>query len=184
MVIDGKRILLRSWQDDDVDALTEGLNNINVSKWLAAIPHPYTKQDAEEFIHYAKHTAENAGNIMLAIVLKERGKVIGGTSIESINKRNGTAGGGIWLNEKYQGSGYGTEAFSLRIQYAFAELGLRRIECGYFPENKQSEKMQKKLGFQNEGIRRKHYLCLATHEYVDECITGLLKEEFIAFDMG
>lgn len=39
--------------------------------------------------------------------------------------------------------------------------------------------MQEKLGYKYEGIRRKKYLCLATNEYVDECITGLLKEEFI-----
>lgn len=182
IIIDGKRITLRSWKDEDVDDLIEGLNNINVSKWLGAIPYPYTKQDAEDFIHYAKHAAENSGNIMLAIVLKESNKVIGGTSIESINKRNGTAGGGIWLNEKYQKNGYGTEAFSLKIKYAFEELGLRRMENGYFPENIRSEKMQKKLGFKNEGIRRKRFLCLATNEYVDECITGLLKEEFVEYD--
>lgn len=182
MVIEGKRILLREWQEEDVDDLVEGLNNLNVSKWLGAVPYPFTKRNAEEFLHYAMHLAGNAGNLMLAIVLKENKKVIGGTSIESIHKRNGTASGGIWLNETYQKNGYGAEAFSLRIQYAFEVLGLRRMENGYFPGNEKSEKMQKRLGYQNEGIRRKKYLCLATGEYVDECITGLLKEEFVPFD--
>ena len=32
---------------------------------------------------------------------------------------------------------------------------------------------------QYEGLKRKHILCMATGEIVDECITGLLKEEFI-----
>lgn len=182
MLIVSKRLILRSWNDEDIDDLTEGLNNINVSKWLATVPYPYTKRDAEGFIYYANHIAESSGDIMLAIVLKENNKVIGGTSIESINKRNGTAGGGIWLNEKYQKNGYGIEAFSAKIKYAFEDLGLRRMENGYFPGNIQSEKMQKKLGFKNEGIRRKRFLCLATNEYVDECITGLLKEDFIEFD--
>ena len=58
-------------------------------------------------------------------------------------------------------------------------LGLRRIENGYFPNNEKSRKMQIKLGYKDEGIRRKKFLCLATNEYVDECVTGLLKEEFI-----
>lgn len=159
MIIEGERILLRNWEDSDADDLVEGLNNINVSKWLATVPFPYTKCDAEGFIYYAKHIAENTGDIMLAIVLKENNKAIGGTSIESINKRHGTAGGGIWINEKYQKNGYGTEAFSIKIKYAFEELGLRRMENGYFPGNYQSEKMQQKLGFKNEGIicRRMHY---------------------------
>ena len=63
--------------------------------------------------------------------------------------------------------------------HAFDVLGLRRIENGYFVNNEKSKRMQEKLGYKNEGIRRKKYLCLATNEYVDECITGLLKEEFI-----
>ena len=33
--------------------------------------------------------------------------------------------------------------------------------------------------WEDEGIRRKKFLCLTTNKYVDECITGLLKEEFI-----
>ena len=39
--------------------------------------------------------------------------------------------------------------------------------------------MQIKLGYKDEGLRRKKYYCLATKEYVDEHITGLLKSEFI-----
>ena len=31
MVIEGDRIILRSWQEDDVDAIIDGLNNIEVS---------------------------------------------------------------------------------------------------------------------------------------------------------
>ena len=41
--------------------------------------------------------------------------------------------------------------------------------------------MQEKIGYKYEGLRRKKFLCLATNEYVDECITGLLKEEFVDF---
>ena len=42
--------------------------------------------------------------------------------------------------------------------------------------------MQHKLGYKDEEIRRKKYLCLATKEYVDEHVTGLLKEDFINYD--
>ena len=181
MKIESKRLILRNWEAGDIPDLIEGLNNLRVSKWLAAIPYPYTERDAEDFIRYATEIAEKTGNLMLAIVLKETGKVIGGTSIEAISKRNGTADGGIWLNENYQHNGYGTEAFSARIRYAFEELGLRRMESGYFPENVPSERMQKRLGFRDEGVKRKKFWCLSTKEYVDECITGLLKEEFIEF---
>ena len=147
MKIESKRLILRNWEDSDVKDIVEGLNNIEVSKWMA--------------------------------VLKSSNKVIGGTEIRNINKKDGTCGGGIWLNEKYQKNGYGTEAFSSRNRYCFDILGLRRIENGYFKGNDKSHNMQLKLGYKDEGVRRKKYFCLATNEYVDECVTGLLKEEFI-----
>ena len=180
MIINGKRIILRSWEYEDEKDLVEGLNNINVSKWLASVPYPYTENDAKSFIEHAKKSDER-DYIALAIVLKENNKVIGGTEIRNINKKDGTASGGIWLNEKYQKNGYGTEAFSTKIKYSFDTLGLRRMENGYFSNNEKSKKMQEKLGYKIEGLKRKKYLCLATNEYVDECITGLLKEEFIEY---
>ena len=180
MTIDGKRIILRSWEYEDIQDLVEGLNNIDVSKWLGNVPYPYTESDAKSFIEHAKKSDER-DYIALAIVLKENNKVIGGTEIRNINKKDGTAGGGIWLNEKYQKNGYGTEAFSTKIKYSFDTLGLRRMENGYFSNNEKSKKMQEKLGYKIEGLKRKKYLCLATNEYVDECITGLLKEEFIEY---
>ena len=82
---------------------------------------------------------------MLAIVLKDNNKVIGGTSIQNINIKDGTAGGGIWLNEKYQKNGYGIEAFCLRAKYCFEALNLRRLENGYFYGNEKSRNMQKKI---------------------------------------
>lgn len=178
MIIESERLILRSWEDTDINDLVDGLNNIEVAKWMASVPFPYIEKDAINFIEYVKNQDQNS-KISLAIVLKENNKVIGGTEVTNINKKDGTAGGGIWVNEKYQKNGYGTEAFCARIRYAFNVLGLRRIENGYFPENDKSHKMQLKLGYKDEGIRRKKFLCMATNEYVDECITGLLKEEFI-----
>ena len=181
MKIESKRLILRNWEDSDVEDIVEGLNNIEVSKWMASVPYPYTENDAKKFIEYAKSQDENV-KISLAIVLKSSNKVIGGTSIENINTKDGTAGGGIWINEKYQKNGYGIEAFSTRAKYCFEKLNLRRLENGYFTGNEKSKNMQHKLGYKDEGIRRKKYLCLATKEYVDEHVTGLLKEDFINYD--
>jgi RimJ/RimL family protein N-acetyltransferase len=35
VVLETKRLILREWNEDDVDDLVDGLNNIEVSKWLA-----------------------------------------------------------------------------------------------------------------------------------------------------
>ncbi|MBQ9659053.1 MAG: GNAT family N-acetyltransferase [Clostridia bacterium] len=174
-IIETDRLILRQWKIQDVNDVVEGLNNLNVTKWLAQVPYPYTEEDAKSFIN--KSIENNLYNF--AIVLKEENKVIGGTQLTNISFVHGTAGGGIWLNEKYQGQGYGTEAFGARIKYAFEELGLRRLENGYFKENEKSHKMQLRFGYKDEGIRRKKFISQSTGKYEDEYITGLLREEWI-----
>jgi len=89
MKIESKRLILRNYEDSDVSDLVEGLNNINVSKWMAGVPFPYTESDAKNFIEYAKNEDKNV-KIALAIVLKENNKVIGGTEIRNINQKDGT----------------------------------------------------------------------------------------------
>ena len=44
---------------------------------------------------------------------------------------------------------------------------------------KNQEICKKKLGYKDEGVRRKKYYCLATKEYKDECITGLQKKNLL-----
>ena len=71
------------------------------------------------------------------------------------------------------------EAFGKRIDFAFNELKLRRLENGFFEGNRSSFKMQDKFGYKIEGIRRKAFRCMADGEIKDEFITGLLKDEWI-----
>ena len=175
LVIETERLLLRAWKIEDADDLVDGLNNLEVSKWMAFTPYPYTKENALDYINKAIN--DNAYNF--AIVLKSENKVIGGTQLTNIDMSNGTAGGGIWISEKYWRKGYGSEAFGARIKYAFEVLGLRRLENGYFKENEKSHKMQLKFGYKDEGIRRQRFISKATNKIEDEYITGLLKDEWI-----
>lgn len=175
IIIETDRLILRQWNMNDIADMVEGLNNINVTKWLAGAPYPYTEKDAEDFVK--KIIDNNLYNF--AIVLKSENKVIGGTQLTNISLANGTAGGGIWINENYQGYGYGSEAFGTRIKYAFEVLGLRRLENGYFKENEKSQKMQLRFGYKDEGIKRKKFVSKATGKIEDEYITGLLKDEWI-----
>ena len=175
VIIETERLILRQYKLEDVNDVVEGLNNLNVTKWLQGAPYPYTIKDAEYFIN--KSINEKLYNF--AIVLKSENKVIGGTQLTNIDLHNGTAGGGIWISEKYWGHGYGPEAFGARIKYAFEVLGLRRLENGYFKENEKSHKMQLRFGYKDEGIRRQKFVSRGSGKIEDEYITGLLKDEWI-----
>ena len=180
MKLETERLILRPWQREDIDDLIEGLNNIKVSQWLVTVPYPYTAEDAERWIRFCQEIAKKKepDGYEFAVELKSEAKVIGGVTLKRVNHFQGTAGGGIWLNEKYHGSGYGTEAYGERIRFAFEDLKLRRLENGYLEGNHASLKMQEKFGYRVEGKRRKGFLCMADGKLKDEYITGLLKEEW------
>ncbi|MFA5406655.1 MAG: GNAT family protein [Candidatus Nanoarchaeia archaeon] len=180
MRLETKRLILREWTKKDVDDIVEGLNNLAVSKWLAAVPHPYTRKDALEWVSRSLRNARQKERIAyaFAIELKSERKVIGGLTLDKINKFQGTAGGGIWLNAKYHGHGYGTEAWGERIRFAFEDLGLRRLDNGYFKGNKASQRMQEQFGYKVEGLRREGFRCKADGKIKDEYTTGLLKKEW------
>lgn len=181
MRLETKRLILRDWKMGDIEDLFEGLNNLDVARWLAFVPHPYTKTHAKAWIKHCIEAAKGKARrraYEFAIELKSEGKVIGGVSINRIDDTHGTAGGGIWINAQYQTEGYGSEAFGERIRFAFQELKLRRLENGFLKGNSRSLRMQKRFGYKTEGVKRKAFRCMADGNLKDECITGLLMEEW------
>lgn len=175
-----QRLLLRPWERRDLPDLVEGLNDISVSKWLAFVPHPYTQQDAEAWIAHCLKLGDTRDSMAFefAIELTAARKAIGGVSLTRISYVHRTAGGGIWLSSRYQGHGYGSEAFGEKVRFAFEDLNLRRLENGYFSGNAASQRLQQRFGYRTEGIKRQAYRCLADNQLKDEYITGLLRDEW------
>jgi ribosomal-protein-alanine N-acetyltransferase len=175
------RLVLRDWTPADLPDLIEGLNDLRVSCWLAFVPHPYTSADAERWLTYCTQLREKEPHreqYEFAIELSSAQKVIGGVSLTRVSRLHGTAGGGIWINTRYQGQGYGSEAFGEKIRFAFEDLQLRRLENGFFTGNTASFALQQRFGYQLEGERRQAYRCMADGTLKNECITGLLKAEW------
>jgi ribosomal-protein-alanine N-acetyltransferase len=175
------RLVLREWGPADVFDLVDGLNNLRVAQWLAFVPHPYTDADACTWIEHCTNVSQRGTDRTAyewGIELKSERKIIGGVSLTRISRLHGTAGGGLWVNARYQSHGYGSEAFGEKIRFAFEDLNLRRLENGFFKGNSASRALQQWFGYKLEGEKRQAYRCLADEELKDECITGLLRHEW------
>ena len=59
MKIESKRLILRNWEDGDVKDIVDVLNNLEVAKWMAGVPFPYTENDARNFIERTNRNAKN-----------------------------------------------------------------------------------------------------------------------------
>ena len=175
-----RRLVLREWSKKDKKDLIEGANNLNVSKWFQTIPFPYKERDADWWINHCEEKLKNKKRegYELAIELKENKKLIGGFGLSKIDKVQGTATIGYWLNETYHGKGLGTEALSELIKFAFDKLKLRRLNASVFTGNPSSGKLLEKFGAKKEGLKRKSAVCKADGKIKDEIIYGLLKSEW------
>lgn len=175
-----RRLILRDLIPGDAAALVEQANNLNVSRYLSQVPHPYTLKDARWFIQHCQRNAKKDPRTAyeLAIVPKADPKLIGVVSLLDLDDFQGTATAGYWLGESHWRKGIMTEALTRLITYAFKTLRLRRLDIEACKENKASQGLIKKMGFQFEGLRREFTRARSTGELHDLKIYGLLKEEW------
>ena len=180
MKLSTKRLILRQIHPEDAKSLVEQINNLEISKWLLKVPHPYTLKDARWFInHVAKKVKKKPGeDYDLAVQIKRKPGVIGGMGIYHIDKDQGTAHLGYWIGQDHWRQGYAKEGVQELMQYAFDRLRLRRLIIPAFAGNEGSNGLAKSLGFTYEGRLRKEAVCKATGKIHDENIWGLLRSEW------
>lgn len=180
MKLETKRLILREWSKRDKKDLIEGINNLNVSKWLLVVPYPYKKKDADWWINkqLKKQKKKDREEYGFAIYLKSEKKVIGSIGTHKIDKFQGTAEVSYWLGEKYWRKGYGLEALDAMLKFLFNKLKLRRVWAAIFAKNSSSGKLLEKFGFKEEGLLRKAARCKANGKIKDSFFYGLLKEEW------
>ncbi|RAV23423.1 GNAT family N-acetyltransferase [Paenibacillus contaminans] len=91
---------------------------------------------------------------------------------------NRTTSIGYWLGEPYQGLGIMTNACRTLVHFAFATLGMNRVEIECAVENVKSRAIPERLGFMNEGRRRQREWL--QDRYVDHIMYGILASEWLA----
>jgi RimJ/RimL family protein N-acetyltransferase len=142
-------LVLRPWTEDDVDAMVAGCNDTEVSRWIPTIPHPYTRDDALAFIRGEVRPEHEA----MAIELD--GRVVGGIGM-GLNSHDYRATIGYWVAAAERGNGICTRALSLLSRHVLDEVGLQRVDLVTDPDNRASQRVAEKVGFQREGVLRAH----------------------------
>lgn len=181
MKLETKRLILREPKKSDWKDLVEGVGEFDVAKNTSHIPHPYTKKDADYFINSVikKWKIKEQTNYTFFIELKSEKKIIGSIALSKVDKFQGTAETGSWINKKYWRQGFMTEAKIAVNDFAFDQLKLRRLNSSVFSNNKASNATQQKIGYRLEGTMRKVAKSKASGKIHDGNIYGLLKEDWL-----
>ena len=180
MKLKTRRLILRPLKDSDAEDIVRGVGNLEVSKWLLVVPHPYSLEDAKTWIisNKKKWKDKNRDSYSYGIELKKEHRIIGAMSLMHLSKTQGTAEVGYWIEQDYHGKGYGGEALKAVVDFAFNDLKLRRLEASIFDGNNSSGKLLEKLGFKQEGFRKESKISKSNGQLHDERLYGLLREEY------
>jgi ribosomal-protein-alanine N-acetyltransferase len=82
---------------------------------------------------------------------------------------------GYWVDQRFAGRGIMPTAVALVTDHCFWTVGLHRIEVNIRPENAASRRVVDKLGFRDEGLRRR-FLHIAG-DWRDHVCYALTREE-------
>lgn len=147
-VLLSERLVLRPPHADDIDALAHLANNANVATMVSHMPHPYTVNDANDFMRRANEGV--IGKCVYAVTLGDNGRFLGCCGIEPID--DVTVEIGYWLGQPYWNQGYMTEAAQVLIDMVFrTRETLVQIDARCRVTNIGSRRVIQKCGFQFQG---------------------------------
>lgn len=176
MVLETDRLMLRPVQLEDAAEIQRMASHPLVAA-STTIPHPYPVDGALEFIEITIQQLKAGQSYTFGSHLKESGYLVGltGLGVDSDNQR---AELGYWVGVDYWNHGYATEAASKVLEFAFVQLNLNRVHAAYYTFNPASDRVQRKIGMQPEGIFRQHLL--KNSKFIDVAYNAILAEEWHA----
>lgn len=155
MILETDRLILRPWVEDDAEELYKYAKDPDVGP-MAGWPVHTSVEKSREIIRSVLSAPET-----YAVCLKETGKPVGSIGLHrnDLATQDDEYELGYWLGKPYWGQGLIPEASREVLRYAFEDLGMNRIWCGYYDGNEKSRRVQVKLGFgyqrRTEGIEVK-----------------------------
>ncbi|MBI3446309.1 MAG: GNAT family N-acetyltransferase [Magnetospirillum sp.] len=138
------RLRLRPVADRDMERLPELLDDWEMVRLTAAIPHPYGPDDAKAFVTDQEIRRIEGRGVALAVERTTDNLLVGvvGFGLEG----DGTPELGYWIGKEFWGQGYATEALNRLIRHLFETLGYDRVWASYHPDNTASKRVLEKVG--------------------------------------
>jgi ribosomal-protein-alanine N-acetyltransferase len=164
---EGERVLLRAPRRTDVRALVAlQQHNAEHRRPWGPVPAPGSEPDsplavAREIKAARREWREDRGYRMVIELRDEPGRLAGRVSLSQVWRGNfGSCYLGYWIDRDLEGRGLMTDAVRAITTFAFARLGLHRVQANVVPRNTGSLRVLEKAGFRREGLAER-YLQLA-----------------------
>lgn len=157
-IIETERLIIRSPRPGDGAAVHQSVSESQEHLkdwmiWAVAIPdvEGYEKWARQNHLDFAARK-----NLVMIIILKENGKVIGGSGFHNLNWEIPSFEIGYWLHPAHTGQGYTTETVNALTQFAFDNLNAMRIEIHCAENNLPSAAVAERAGYSLDAILKNH----------------------------
>lgn len=174
--LETKRLLLRPWQLADAAELYKHAKDERIGP-IAGWPVHTSVENSREII---ENVLSKEGTY--AVVLKETGLPVGSIGLmvgkdSNLEIPETEAEIGYWIGVSCWGQGLIPEAVQELMRYAFEDLDMEKLWCGYFDGNEKSRRAQEKCGFiyhhtnKNirwellDDIRTEHVTCITRDQW-------------------
>src|SRR5260221_8961215 len=145
------RLVLRPTGIADADRAFDIQSDWEVTRMLRMASFPPNRDDIVRW--FADHEREWMSGEAYRFAVELRGRFIGVVDVDEISGREGELG--YWFEKSSWGHGYAFEAAQAVVNFAFINVGLRKLWSGHAADNLASGHVLLKLGFRPYDIVRK-----------------------------
>ncbi|HCA86189.1 MAG TPA: GNAT family N-acetyltransferase [Streptomyces sp.] len=152
------RLVLRPFEEGDVPALADMMNDELVTAWTS-LPQPYTLRDASEWAVRAAPAERTEGRgIVFAVAEFLTQRLVGSVHLHNTDWRCRSAEAGYITAPWARGEGYAPEAVRAVAQWLFQHQGFERLELRTAADNTASQQVAQKTGCISEGVLRNAWI--------------------------
>lgn len=154
-VLETDRLTLRQITDQDAEAIFSCFSNDEVTRYYGLENMKSIEQAVSMVQTFAALYQEKRG-IRWGMERRNTKELIGTIGFHALAQKHKRAELGYEIIPAHWRNGFASEAISEVISYGFASLGLTRIGAVVFTQNKASNRLLVKKGFQKEGVLRQY----------------------------
>jgi ribosomal-protein-alanine N-acetyltransferase len=141
----------RRWQD------VRRRNADWLTPWEATVPEPALDPPPTFAAMVRRLRADARAGRALPFVVTYDGELVGQLNVGGVVRGSlRTAFLGYWVDQAVAGRGVIPTSVALAVDHCLGPFGLHRVEINIRPENTASLRVVEKLGFRDEGVRRRY----------------------------
>jgi len=148
-VFETSSLLLRQFEDSDLDNVFLGLSHPDVVKYYG-IQYD-SREDTKKQLDWFAELGTNETGIWWAICSLDNHVFYGAGGLNDWNKKHHKAEIGFWMLPQHWGKGIIKEAIPIILEYGFDKMRIHRIEAIVETENLNCQRVMDKLDFIHEG---------------------------------